>query len=186
MIFCTKTYICLKNFQVHFTRRALTRTPGWYIRASFHILILIISLVVLLAYLFKIRYAYFTGGHICQPYRVEKVERDRFAAEDRESEESETANRMIFHVHTKETWIFPNKEMNSRVSALLGYELYLLANTVCLLLQPNILLFFCAEKAFTNLCQEVINVHRYHKIFFVLAPCKWWNSTECREERLAR
>ena len=83
MIFCTKTYICLKNFQAHFTRRALTRTPGWYIRASFHILILIISLVVLLAYLFKIRYAYFTGGHICQPYRVEKVEQDRFAAEDR-------------------------------------------------------------------------------------------------------
>ena len=31
----------------------------------------------------KIRYAYFTGGHICQPYRVEKVEQDRFAAEDR-------------------------------------------------------------------------------------------------------
>ena len=183
----------LKEFPGSFYETELLKPGPYYVhrvqvRAPFHILILIISLVVLRAYLCKdTLHLFYRGPYFtCQPYRVEKVEQDRFAAEDRFHRARNLRPPTEWYSTSKETWIFPNKKMNYRVSALLCYELCLLANTVCSLLQPNILLCFCAEKAFTNLCQEVINVHRNQKIFFVLATCKRWNSIECREERLAR
>lgn len=80
----------LKEFPGSFYETELLKPGPYYVhrvqvRAPFHILILIISLVVLRAYLCKdTLHLFYRGPYFtCQPYRVEKVEQDRFAAEDR-------------------------------------------------------------------------------------------------------
>ena len=134
-----------------------------HIRSPFHILILIISLVVPLAYLSKIRYAYFTGGHICQPYRVEIVEQDR-----QKNDISHKYQRNLNHF---------------RVSALLCHGLCLLPNTVTttadyyyyyyyyyFALKKLSYIYAKKLKTYVHFCW--LRIHRNYKMFFNLAMCK--------------
>lgn len=122
-------------------------------------LILIISLVVLLAYLFKIRYTYFTGGHICQPYRVEIVERNRFAAEDRSNR-----TRIIFWDRQKND--ISRKDQRNlnhfRFSALLCHGLCLLPNTVTTTADDYYYYYYLALKKLSYIyAKKVKNVRTF-------------------------